>query len=682
MTNTKPSVCPHDCPSACALEIECLDDSTIGKVHGAKDNSFTLGVICSKVANYAQRVHHPERLKHPMIRTGKKGSGDFREASWDEALTLVADNFKAATEKYGSESVWPYFYAGTMGQLQRDGIIRLQKAFNFSSMKKTICTQIAYAGWNVGAGAMRGTDPRDIAKSDLIVVWGCNAVATQINTMKFISQAQHDRNAKLVVIDPATNETARKADLHLAIKPGADGALAAAVMHCLFRDALVDMDYLIKSTDDPQGLEKSLTDKTPQWAAEITGLTVDEIEQFATLYGNTKRSFIRLGIGFSRNRNGAHNIHSVSCLPAVTGAWQYPGGGALLGTSGIFNLDKSLIEGIAPANIPTRELDMSHIGAILTGDKDALKDGPSVKAMLIQNTNPMAVAPDLNLVHKGFAREDIFVCVHEQFMTETAQMADVVLPATTCVEHSDLYASYGQTHLQISEPIIEAYAECRSNHDVICELGQRLGSTDSSFQISAKEMISKTLKKSSYPDYDELLNAKWLDCAKGVDMQFADGFGWPDGKFRFKADWSTVGTNTEGMPSWPGHWDVIDQTGDSQPYRLTTPPARHFLNSSFTQSPSSLKKEVRPVLRIHSEDASKLSIQSGQLVEVGNSLGSVKLHAEVSDRICKGVLEVPGIWPGEAFEDNISINALVSAEAVQPNGGVAFHDTAVWLRRA
>jgi len=376
MTNTKPSVCPHDCPSACALEIECLDDSTIGKVHGAKDNNFTQGVICSKVANYAQRVHHPERLKHPMIRTGKKGSGDFREASWDEALTLVADNFKAATEKYGSESVWPYYYAGTMGQLQRDGILRLQNAFNFSSMKKTICTQIAYAGWNVGAGAMRGTDPRDITKSDLIVVWGCNAVATQINTMKFISQAQHDRSAKLVVIDPASNDTARKADLHLAIKPGTDGALAAAVMHCLFRDALADMNYLIKSTDDPQGLEKSLTDKTPQWAAEITGLTVDEIEQFATLYGNTKRSFIRLGIGFSRNRNGAHNIHSVSCLPAVTGAWQYPGGGALLGTSGIFNLDKLMIEGIAPANMPARELDMSHIGDILTGDKDALKLKP------------------------------------------------------------------------------------------------------------------------------------------------------------------------------------------------------------------------------------------------------------------------------------------------------------------
>ena len=680
MSEFKASVCPHDCPSACALEVECLDDHTIGKVRGAKDNNYTQGVLCTKVAKYAERVHHPDRLREPMIRVGAKGSGEFKVVSWEEALTRVAVEFKQAEMEFGAESVWPYFYAGTMGQIQRDGIIRLKNAMGYSGMLKTICTQIAYAGWTAGAGAVRGADPRDMLNSDLIIIWGCNAVATQINLMKLVARAQRERGAKLVVIDPATTGTAKKADFHLALKPGTDGALAAAVMYCAFRDGHADWEYLEHMTDDPRGLEASLADKNPSWAAEITGLTVEQIEQFASLYGNTQRSFIRLGIGFSRSRNGAHNIHSVACLPAVTGAWQYPGGGALLGTSGIFKLDKSLIEGSELSLEASRDLDMSRIGAILLGQKDDLKGGPPVKAMLIQNTNPMAVAPDLHKVHQGFVREDLFVCVHEQFMTETAKMSDVLLPATSCMEHDDMYTSYGQTHLQVSAPVIKPHANCRSNHEVICELAQRLGSTDQSFNMDAKTMIAKTLERSAYPDYQSLLEQKWFDCAEGVDMQFADGFDWPDGKFRLKADWSAVGTNHRGMPAWPGHWDVTVKTDDTTPYRLTTPPARHFLNSSFTQSPYSLKKEGRPAVRIHPDDARATDIESGQRVEIGNKLGAISLHAEVTDTTRRGVLEVRGIWPGDAFEGNIGVNALISAEAAQPSGGATFHDAAVWLR--
>ncbi len=680
MSQIKASVCPHDCPSACALEIECLDEYTIGKVHGAKANNYTQGVICSKVSNYAERVHHPERLSEPMIRTGEKGSGEFKVVSWDEALERVAQAFKKQTEQYGAETVWPYYYAGTMGQLQRDGIIRLKNAMGYSGQLKTICTQIAYAGWTAGAGAVRGSDPRDMVNSDLIVIWGCNAVATQINVMKLVSQAQRERGAKLVVVDPSTTGTAKKADVHLALNPGTDGALAAAVMHCLFRDGLADWDYLDKMSDDPRGLQAEMQHCNPQWAAEITGLSSDEIEQFAALYGQTKSSFIRLGIGFSRSRNGAHNVHSVACLPVVSGAWQHPGGGALLGSSAIFKLDKSLIEGTGLANEPARDLDMSRIGAVLTGETDALAGGPPVTAMLIQNTNPMAVAPDLNKVHQGFGREDLFVCVHEQFMTETAKMADIILPATTCVEHHDLYTSYGQMHLQLSEPIIKAHANCRSNHEVICELAQRLGHGDRSFTLSAKEMITETLELSAYPAYDDLLELKWFDCAQGVDMSFSSGFDWPDGKFHLRADWAGVGKNHQGMPAWPGHWAVIETTSEALPYRLTTPPARRFLNSSFTQSPSSLKREGRPTLRIHPQDAQTASIQNEQLLEVGNELGVVKIHAQITETTRPGVLEVRGIWPGEAFAGGVGINALVTADAIQPNGGVAFHDTAVWLR--
>lgn len=683
MSEIKASVCPHDCPSACALEVECLDAHTIGKVNGAKDNDYTQGVVCTKVAKYAERVHHPDRLGEPLIRTGPKGSGEFRVASWDEALTRVADEFRKAAVEHGPESVWPYYYAGTMGQVQRDGILRLKNAMGYSGMLKTICTQIAYAGWTAGAGAVRGADPRSIAQSDLVVIWGCNAIATQINLMKLVVQAQRERGARLVVVDPVYNDTAEKADIHLALRPGTDGALAAAVMHCAFRDGHADRDYLERMTDDPQGLEQSLADKTPEWAAAITGLSVAEIESFAQLYGGTPRSFIRLGIGFSRSRNGAHNIHSVSCLPAVTGAWQHPGGGALLGTSAIFGqLDKTLIEGTDLADEHSRDLDMSRIGAVLNGNAEDLQGGPPVQAMLIQNTNPMAVAPDLGEVHRGFAREDLFVCVHEQFMTETARMADVVLPATTSMEHDDLYTSYGQIYLQVATPVIDPYADCRSNHEVICELGRRLGREDPGFDMDARTMIAQTLERSGYPDYDSLLAQRWFDVSEDKDMPFSQGFDWPDGKFRLRADWSAVGEDHQGMPAWPGHWAVTDAVSEAQPYRLITPPARYFLNSSFTQSPCALIKEGRPAVRMHPEDARTHDIQDGQRVEIGNALGSLKLHALLTERTRPGVLEVQGIWPGDAFEGGVGVNALISAEAAQPSGGVVFHDASVWLRTA
>ncbi len=368
-----------------------------------------------------------------------------------------------------------------MGQLQRDGINRLRHAMGYSRQKKTICTSIAYSGWSAGVGAVWGSDPRDMAKSDLIVIWGCNAVATQINVMTKVAQAKKSRGAKLVVIDPYRTPTAKKADLHLMLKPGTDGALATAVMHMLFAEGYADREYLGKYTDLPDSLEPHLQSRTPEWASDITGVSEEEIRQFARLYGEHKRSFIRLGIGFSRSRNGAHNVHAVSCLPAITGAWQHEGGGALLGTSGLFHLDKTLIEGGDLFDPTVRELDMSRIGPILCGDPQDLSGGPAVNALFIQSCNPMAVAPDHSAVRRGFQREDLFICVHEQFMTETAAMADIVLPATTFLEHDDLYLSYGQVHLQLGCRVIEPLADCRSNHQVICDLAKRLGAEHPAF---------------------------------------------------------------------------------------------------------------------------------------------------------------------------------------------------------
>ncbi len=324
------SACPHDCPSTCALEVELLDSKRIGRVHGAKANTYTSGVICAKVARYADRVHHPDRLLKPLIRAGAKGEGVWKEASWEAALDLVAEKFIAAEAKCGSETVWPYYYAGTMGLVQRDGIERLRHAKKYSGFFGSICTNLAWTGWMMGAGALRGPDPREMAKSDCVVIWGTNAVATQVNVMTHAIKARKERGAKVVVIDVYENATMKQADLGLVLKPGTDGALACAVMHVLFRDGMADRAYLEKYTDDPHGLEAHLRTRTPQWAADITGLSLDEIEAFARLVGTTKKTYFRLGYGFSRQRNGSVNMHAAASIAAVTGCWpNMRGGGAL-----------------------------------------------------------------------------------------------------------------------------------------------------------------------------------------------------------------------------------------------------------------------------------------------------------------------------------------------------------------
>ena len=371
------STCPHDCPSVCALEVERLSPTRIGRVRGARDNSYTAGVVCAKVARYAERVHHEARLKAPLLRVGDKGVGleAFQPIGWDEALDRVAEGLLQAEQRHGAEAVWPYFYAGTMGLVQRDGIERLRHCKGYSRQNSTICITLADAGWLAGAGALRGTDPREMALSDLIVVWGGNPVSTQVNVMTHVSRARKTRGAKLAVVDPYRTGTAEVADIHLAPRPGTDGALAAAMIHVLLRDDLADRDYLARYTDWGEDLEQHFAARDPAWASAITGLSVEEIESFARLYGETERSFIRCGYGFSRSRNGAANMHAVSCLPAVTGAWRHEGGGALYTNRSIYTLDRTLIEGLDRKDKSVRSLDQSRLGPILTGDKRDLGEG-------------------------------------------------------------------------------------------------------------------------------------------------------------------------------------------------------------------------------------------------------------------------------------------------------------------
>ncbi len=686
----KHSTCPHDCPSACALDIEVIDGSSIGRVRGSKLQTYTSGVVCAKVARYAERVHHPERLMYPMRRTGPKGSGQFTRISWDEALDEIAERFNEAEREFGAESVWPYYYAGTMGLVMRDGINRLAHVKKYSRFYSTICSTIAWAGYAAGTGKVAGVDPREMVKSDLIVIWGTNPVSTQVNVMTHAARARKERGARIAAIDVYDNDTVKQADIKIILRPGTDGAFACGVMHVLFRDGFADRAYLAEYTDCPDELEAHLATRTPEWASAICGVPVAEIEAFARTIGETKRTFFRLGYGFTRSRNGAAQMHAALCIPAVTGAWQHEGGGAFFNNGSIWKFNTTLIEGKDSIDPQTRQLDQSKIGRVLTGDAVALANGPPVKAMLIQSTNPMTVAPEQALVHQGFAREDLFVAVHEQFMTETAQMADIVLPATMFMEHDDLYYGGGHQHISVGAKLIEPPGECRTNHEVIQGVAKRVGATHGAFAMTSREIIDATLKQSGHGTIEGLEADIWRDLQPDYRAShFLDGFAHADGKFHFKADWPKVPVPRnmlmgawEQMPSLPDHWAIIEAADAEHPFRLATSPSRSFLNTSFNETPSSQAREGAPTVMMHPADAERLALSDGEMVTLGNPRGQTTLAVKIFDGLQRGVLVAESIHPNRTHAGGRGINMLTGAEAVAPFGGAAFHDNKVWVKKA
>lgn len=686
----KNSVCPHDCPSACALEVEVIDGQKIGRVYGSKEQTYTAGVICAKVARYAERNHHPDRLLYPQRRTGKKGEGQFERITWDDALSEIGERFNAIERDHGPEAIWPYHYAGTMGLVQRDGIKRLTNTKHYSQFYSTICINLAWPGFIAGTGKLMGPDPREMALSDCVVIWGTNAVSTQVNVMTHAVQARKTRAAKIVAIDVYRTATLDQADLAIIVKPGTDGALACAVMHILFRDHRADWAYLEQHTDAPHEFAAHLKSKTPEWAAAITGVPVDTIEAFAKLVGDNQKTYFRLGYGFSRQRNGAVNMHAASCIAAVTGAWQYEGGGAFHNNGAIYHWRKSLIEGTERINPSTRWLDQSRIGRVLTHDASALNGGGPVRALLVQSTNPASVAPEQDRVIEGLLRDDLFTVVHEQFMTDTARYADILLPATMFTEHDDLYQGGGHQYIGLGPKLIEPPAECKSNHWVISQIAKRVGASHAAFDMSEREMIDWTLQNSHWGSLEELEDKRYIDAQPNFDdAHFVHGFHWPDKKFRFKPDWPRVpfgGGKPMGpianLPEFPDHWDVIEVATADYPFRLATSPARNFLNSTFTETQTSRQREGEPTVLIHPDDAKEHGIKDGAEIIVFNARGETQLTARQFDGVVRGVLIAESIWPNSAYKNGKGINRLTGADSPAPFGGAPFHDNAVGIRLA
>ncbi|HXG04310.1 MAG TPA: molybdopterin oxidoreductase family protein [Candidatus Binatia bacterium] len=676
------SVCPHDCPSACALLVDTAEGRLV-TVTGDPDHPFTQGVICGKVRAYAERVHSPLRVLHPLRRVGPKGEGRFERIGWEEAVAEIAARWRAIIARHGAEAILPFSYAGTMGQVQYYAGHPLFHALGASRLDRTICISTAYAGWMATVGAVTGNDSEQMVGADLVVLWGINAAYTSVNVMTLVKQARQ-RGAWVVCIDPYRTATAEQADEHLMIRPGTDTALALAVMHVLVGEGRVDHDYIARATVGYERLAEHVKAHPPEWAAGITGLPADRILAFARRYGASPRSFIRVGIGLSRHLNGGMACRTIACLPALTGAWADPHGGALLSSGGAFGTGHRVLE--RPDLMPTpapRTINMIHLGRVLT---DPGLD-PPIMALYVYNSNPAAVCPDQTRVLAGLAREDLFTVVHEQVLTDTALYADLVLPATMSPEHEDVYRSYGHFHLQLARPVLAPPGEARSNWEVFGMLARALGVDREHYAKSPEALIREFLAAGGPPTagitYERLLAEGSVRLALPRPYRpFAEGAPTPSGKIELYSERLA----RQGRPPLPTYVPLAEGPENRElaaryPLQCIVPPNRFFLNSSFSQSERLRRRQGTPTVMLAPADAAARGIADGDAVRVFNDRGAARFTAQVSDRTRPGVAVIEGLWWHRFHPGGRNVNVLTADAVTDLGDGPAFHSNLVEVER-
>jgi len=682
MREIKHSVCPHDCPSQCGLAVT-LDDGRITSVTGDPDHPFTRGVICGKVHDYAERVYAPTRVLTPLRRVGAKGEGRFEPISWDAAIEEVAHRWRRIIAQWGAEAILPFSYGGTLGLLQYWAGHPLFYALGASRLDRTICISTAYAGWRATLGVVTGNDAEQMVGSDLVVLWGINASHTHINAMTLVKRARH-RGAFVVCIDPYRTQTAKWADCHLMPRPGTDGALALGVMHVLIRDGLVDHDYIRRATLGFTVLAEHVKQYDPARVSRITGLTSGEIVDFARRYGATKAAYIRVGIGLSRHDNGGMTCRSIACLPALTGAYAHPAGGALLSSTATFGLKYDALEraDLMPHPAP-RVVNMIRLGRALTEPEMR----PPIKALYVYNSNPASVCPNQELVLRGLEREDLFTVVHEQHLTDTTDYADIVLPATTSMEHVDLYKSYGHMYLQLAEPVIPPEGEARSNWHVVRCLAKAMGLPDPHFDKDEAALVREALA-SGDPSvagitYERLKDERVVRLGVGRPyLPFADGAPTPSGKVEFVSE--TLAS--QGLPSLPTYLPLLEgpdnaDAGRRYPLQCLVPPNRFFLNSSFSQSDRLRRRQKQPSVLLHPADAAARGIRDGDLVAVSSARGQARFVATLTEDTRAGVAVVEGIWWAKHQAGRRGVNALTDDRTADMGGGPALHSNLVQVAR-
>jgi anaerobic selenocysteine-containing dehydrogenase len=689
------AVCSHDCPDACGILVT-VEDGRATRVQGDPTHPVTRGFLCAKVTKYLDRVYSPDRLLYPMRRSAPKGQGkgdasDFTRITWGEALDEISRRFRQISSDFGPEAILPYSYAGNMGLLSYSGMAhRFFYRLGASQLDRTICASAGGAGLQTVIGRSVGTEPQAFRDSKYIIAWGANIHGNNVHLWPFIEEARRN-GAKLVVIDPYKTRTARCADWYLPINPGTDVALALSMMHVIINEGLHDSDYVSKYTLGFDQLKERVQEYPPERVAAWTGISADDIRKLAREYATVRPAVIRVNYGVQRAQNGGSAVRAVAMLPCITGSWREAGGGLQLSTSGAFYMNVHALERPdlmekSPLGRPARVVNMSELGKALNRLTD-----PPVKAIFVYNSNPAVVAPNYHDVVRGFLRQDLFTVVHEQFFTDTTRYADIVLPATTFLEHKDMNKAYGHTYLQISNQAIAPLGECRSNTDLFRELAQRMGFTDDCFQQDVDALIDATLARSpvrkpaGWEKWMEGITRERLEAEGHIRLNLGDGPFLPFAKGGFatasgKAELYSQNLAAQGLDPVvsfvPPEESRMSHRAKQFPLELLARKADNFLNSSFTNIPSIQKMEQPELLEIHTADAQKRGIREGEWVRVFNQRGEVRLRAHVNGAVQPGV--VAARLNAACFApDGKSINSLTSETLTDLGGGPTFYSCLV-----
>jgi anaerobic selenocysteine-containing dehydrogenase len=674
--------CPHDCPDTCAMLVT-VENGVATRVAGDPEHPITNGFLCAKVNRYIERTYHTDRLRTPLRRIGPKGSGQFEPITWDAALDEIATRLSAVIDAHGAESVLPYSYAGTMGMVQGSSMdLRFFHTLGASKLDRTICSMAGTVGTRMTVGANVGADGEGVPDSDLVLLWGTNTLTANPHLWPFILKAR-ERGARIICIDPIQTRTALQCDEWIPIRPGTDAALALGIMHVVFANGLEDRDYLERHTLGHEALRERAAEWTVERTAQVTGLPLETIVSLGEAYGRSKAAFIRVNYGLQRHAGGGMAVRTIACLPAIVGHWRRPGGGVQLSTSANFAFNRAALArmDLGPA---TRTINMIRLGDALTMD-DAGVGGPPVKALIVYNSNPAAVAPDRNAVTRGLARDDLFTVVLEHFQTDTCDWADIVLPATTQLEHWDVHFAYGHHYVTLNRPAIAPLGEAKPNSEIFRLFAARMGMTDPAMRDDDLTLIRQALETSAPKlcgvSFDTLLEKGWTRLNVPTPyLPYAEGdFPTPSGKCEFfSARLEEMGLDP--LPTYIPPFESVERDPAlvaRYPLTLISSPAHQFLNTTFVNVTSLRRQAKEPEVLLHPADAERRGIAVGVLVTVRNDRGAFLARARVEPTIREGVAWAPSIWWGKLAGDGANANQTTSQRLTDLGNGPVFYDNQV-----
>jgi anaerobic selenocysteine-containing dehydrogenase len=684
------ATCPHDCPDTCAILVT-VEDGVATEVKGDPDHPTTAGVLCTKVSRYVERTYHPDRLLTPMRRVGKKGEGKFEPISWERALDEIAARLKPIAAR-DPQAILPYSYCGTMGLVQGEAMaMRFFNKLGASFLDRTVCATAGATGYKYTIGGSIGTDIEQFQDAKLILIWGGNPIASNLHFWMRVQEAKR-RGAKLIAIDPYRSLTAEKCHQHIALMPGTDSALALGMMHVLVKENLLDHDYIVQHTLGYAQLKDRVAEWTPERTAATCGITAEEVVELAREYGQTAMRgepvAIRMNYGLQRVRGGGMAVRNIACLPALIGAWRHPAGGVQLSTSGSFPANKmglqrpDLLRGPLP-----RTINMNTIG------DDLLKDaspgfGPQIEAVIVYNANPVAIAPDSSKVARGFAREDLFTVVLEHFQTDTADYADILLPATTQLEHVDAHLAYGHLYMMANNAAIAPLGEAKPNTEIFRLLARAMGLIDPAFDETDDELAAQAFDKRDaravHFDWESLKRSGWSKLNM-LAAPFANGgFPTPSGKCEFYSA-SMLADGLDPLPSYIANYESVasnPELAEKYPLAMISPPARNFLNSTFVNVQSLRATEGEPHLDIHPVDAASRGIGHGEMVRIFNDRGSFVARARVTPKARAGLVVGLSVWWKKLASDGKNANEVTSQRLTDMGRAPTFYDTLVQVEKA